>query len=69
MHPAISAWPSAFFYEGQIADAPGVLPGPGVGGRAAPWHAAPCFPPLAFWDCLEVGRGWAGLGWAELCIL
>ncbi|GAB4823482.1 hypothetical protein N2152v2_010528 [Parachlorella kessleri] len=54
MHPAIAAWPSAFFYDGRLTDAPGVAPGPaGAGGRAAPWHAMPCFPPLAFFDCLE----------------
>ena len=58
MHPAISAWPSSYFYEGRLLDAPGVAAGSGGGGggggRAAPWHATLCFPPLAFYDCLEV---------------
>ena len=59
MHPAISAWPSAFFYSGQLQDAAAVsaLPSGGGGGRSAPWHERPCFPPLAFWDCQEASAG------------
>lgn len=62
MHPAISAWPSAFFYQGRLLDAPAVRPGPdGTGGRAAPWHARRRLPPLAFWDCPQ-GRERGGGG-------
>lgn len=47
-------FPAAFFYSGRLRDAPAVLvQGADGGGRAAPWHARPCFPPLAFWDCKE----------------
>lgn len=46
MHPLICAWPSAFFYDRQLADAPGL-----TAARGAPFHALPCFPPLAFFDC------------------
>jgi hypothetical protein len=83
MHPAISAWPSAFFYSGQLQDAAALVVPPsgsnGSGGRSAPWHDRPCFPPLAFWDCREasagagrlrgrmheglVSRRWAGCCW------
>lgn len=34
MHPAISAFPSMYFYEGKLVDAPVVL----QGGRDAPFH-------------------------------
>jgi senataxin len=37
MHPAISAFPSAFFYEGALRDAPVVTSVT----RAAPWHPSP----------------------------
>ena len=47
MHPCISAWPSSFFYEGLLVDAPSVQ----GQGRAAPFHKDGCFPPLAFFDC------------------
>lgn len=47
MHPAISAWPSEYFYSGQLKDAPAVL----NTARTAPFHQTPCFPPLAFFDC------------------
>ncbi|KAL6777015.1 hypothetical protein ACKKBF_B19880 [Auxenochlorella protothecoides x Auxenochlorella symbiontica] len=47
MHPAISAWPARFFYDAELVD------GPGVHTLAAPFHAHRCFPPLAFFDCME----------------
>ena len=47
MHPAISAWPSSYFYAGYLKDAPAVL----GNSRSAPFHQTPCFPPLAFFDC------------------
>lgn len=50
MHPAISAWPSLFFYQGKLSDATSALPG-AVASRAADFHKRPCFPPLAFFDC------------------
>ncbi|KAK9830550.1 hypothetical protein WJX72_012414 [[Myrmecia] bisecta] len=56
MHPAISAWPSAFFYDGKLVDGRGIREG---GERDAAFHKQPCFPPLAFYDCLE-GRERAG---------
>ncbi|KAL4457300.1 hypothetical protein ABPG75_012165 [Micractinium tetrahymenae] len=63
MHPAISSWPAAFFYSGRLLDAPTVAAtGDGGGGRAAPWHARPCFPPLAFWDCREGRERGGGAG-------
>ena len=69
MHPAISAWPSSFFYSGQLQDAAAVVVPPsggggggGGGGRSAPWHERPCFPPLAFWDCREASAGAGRLG-------
>ncbi|KAK9903356.1 hypothetical protein WJX75_003688 [Coccomyxa subellipsoidea] len=49
MHPAISAWPSSYFYAGYLKDAPAVL----GNSRSAPFHQTPCFPPLAFFDCRE----------------
>ncbi|CAL8465380.1 g4916 [Coccomyxa elongata] len=57
MHPAISAWPSAYFYAGQLKDASAVL----GDARSAPFHQTPCFPPLAFFDCRE-GRESGGSG-------
>jgi len=50
MHPAISAWPSLFFYQGKLTDGTSALPG-AVVSRAADFHKRPCFPPLAFFDC------------------
>lgn len=50
MHPAISAWPARFFYDAELVD------GPDVHTLAAPFHAHRCFPPLAFFDCMEVKR-------------
>ena len=50
MHPAISAWPSLFFYQGKLTDGTSALPG-AVASRAADFHKRPCFPPLAFFDC------------------
>ena len=47
MHPAISAWPSRFFYAGRLSDAESVQ----GRGRAAAFHRQSCFPPLAFYDC------------------
>ena len=47
MHPAISAWPSRFFYAGRLSDADSVQ----GRGRAAAFHRQSCFPPLAFYDC------------------
>ena len=64
MHPAISAFPSAFFYSGRLQDDPALLP-PASGRGLAPWHAHSCFPPLAFWDCKEVQAGWDGAGSAR----
>lgn len=58
MHPAISAFPASFFYSGKLLDAAAVAGGGSAGaggGRTAPWHDRPCLPPLAFWDCREVG--------------
>ena len=48
MHPAISAWPSRFFYESKLLDGPELRDGTL---RKAPWHSRPCFPPIAFFDC------------------
>ena len=47
MHPAISAWPARFFYEGRLSDAESVQ----GRGRAAAFHRQSCFPPLAFYNC------------------
>ncbi|KAL0017843.1 hypothetical protein WJX77_008034 [Trebouxia sp. C0004] len=52
MHPAISAWPSLFFYQGKLIDGTSALPG-AVASRAADFHKRPCFPPLAFFDCQQ----------------
>ncbi|KAL0045065.1 hypothetical protein WJX82_006977 [Trebouxia sp. C0006] len=52
MHPAISAWPSLFFYQGKLTDGTSALPG-AVASRAADFHKRPCFPPLAFFDCQQ----------------
>ncbi|BDA50111.1 probable helicase SEN1 at C-terminar half [Coccomyxa sp. Obi] len=57
MHPAISAWPSAYFYASQLKDAPAVL----NDARSALFHQTLCFPPLAFFDCRE-GRESGGCG-------
>jgi senataxin len=46
MHPSISQWPSAFFYDAQLIDAPQVCGGE----REAAFHSHACFPPLCFWD-------------------
>ncbi len=48
MHPAISKWPSSFFYDCKLLDGPALKDG---SLRKAPWHSRPCFPPLAFFDC------------------
>ena len=48
MHPAISVWPSLFFYDRKLLDGPELRDG---SCRRAPWHSRPCFPPLAFFDC------------------
>ncbi|KAK9868262.1 hypothetical protein WJX84_007623 [Apatococcus fuscideae] len=58
MHPAISMWPSLFFYERKLLDGPELRDG---SCRRAPWHSRPCFPPLAFFDCQE-GRERSGAG-------
>lgn len=50
MHPAISAWPSLFFYQGKLTDGTSANPG-AAASRAADFHKRPCFPPLAFFDC------------------
>ena len=55
MHPAISAWPAARFYGGRLKDAVTAAD------RAAPFHAQPCFAPLAFFDCREVRLGGQGI--------
>ena len=47
MHPAIAAWPGAYFYDGLLADGAAVR----GGGRAAGFHGRACFPPLAIFDC------------------
>lgn len=62
MHPAISAWPAKYFYDAELVD------GPGVHALTAPFHSHPCFPPLAFFDCVKVTcqrTGLAGIacGW------
>lgn len=50
MHPAISAWPSLFFYQGKLKDGTSALAG-AVASRAADFHRKSCFAPLAFFDC------------------
>ena len=51
MHPLICGFISRTFYGGTLSDAPGMAEK-----TAAPWHASPCFGPLAFFDV----RGSAG---------
>jgi hypothetical protein len=65
MHPAISAWPSKFFYDGRLRDAPSVAGDRASGAassRAATFHRRACFGPLAFFDCQEVGCRDEGAG-------
>ena len=45
MHPLICGFISRTFYGGALSDAPGMAEK-----TAAPWHASPCFGPLAFFD-------------------
>lgn len=45
MHPLICSFISRAFYSGALADAPGMAEK-----TAAPYHAAPCFGPFAFFD-------------------
>ena len=47
MHPAISAWPSQYFYKGLLVDADSVR----SRGKAAGFHKRHCFAPLALYDC------------------
>ena len=47
MHPAISAWPSQYFYRGLLVDAESVRDQ----GKAAGFHKRRCFAPLALYDC------------------
>ena len=46
MHPAIAAWPSAYFYDGQLVTPPATHEE-----YSAAFHALAAFPPLAFYDC------------------
>lgn len=43
MHPNISAFPSAAFYNSLLADGPGM-----AAKTAQPWHGSSLFPPYAF---------------------
>ncbi|WIA30316.1 hypothetical protein OEZ86_000404 [Tetradesmus obliquus] len=45
MHPAISAFPSAEFYQGRLKDGEGVL-----AQTSRPWHSLRCFGPFAVFD-------------------
>lgn len=45
MHPLICGFISRTFYRGAVTDAPGMAEK-----TAAPWHASPCFGPLAFFN-------------------
>ena len=47
MHPKISVWPAAFFYDGKLVDGLSVA----AGNCSAGFHSKPCFPPLAVFDC------------------
>lgn len=47
MHPAISSWPSTYFYDSLLRDGEGITPLT----RRATFHDHPCFPPFAFFDC------------------
>ena len=57
MHPNIAAWPSAYFYDGQLVTPPATH-----GGYSAPFHALAAFPPLAFYDCRSAGLARFSLG-------
>jgi superfamily I DNA and/or RNA helicase len=57
MHPAISAWPSRWFYSGRLLDGAGV----DATSRGAPFHASPWRGPLVVWDCAD-GRERGGGG-------
>ena len=46
MHPSIAAWPSTYFYHGQLVTPPATHEG-----YSAAFHALAAFPPLAFYDC------------------
>lgn len=46
MHPDIAAWPSAYFYDGQLVTPPATH-----AQYSAAFHALAAFPPLAFYDC------------------
>lgn len=56
-HPAISAFPARFFYDGELADGAGV----DAASRGAPWHGRLAFAPMCVWDCQE-GRERSGGG-------
>lgn len=45
MHPLICSFISRAFYDGKLADAPGMAER-----TVAPWHAASCLGPLAFYN-------------------
>jgi senataxin len=61
MHPAISAWPSRWFYSGLLSDGAGV----DAASRGAPFHAGRggARGPFVVWDCAggrERGGGGGG---------
>ncbi|GFR50440.1 hypothetical protein Agub_g12661, partial [Astrephomene gubernaculifera] len=57
MHPHISRFPSAYFYDDELRDGETITPA----SRAAPCHSHPLFGPLVLLDCRE-GRERAGGG-------
>lgn len=59
MHPAIRSWPSSFFYEGRLVDAPSVTSSPDE-----PFYAAFPLRPYAFFDVAagREARGTAAAG-------
>ncbi|KAI8464074.1 MAG: AAA domain-containing protein [Monoraphidium minutum] len=63
MHPAISAWPGRWFYDGRLSDGAGV----DASSRGAPFHgrAGGARGPFVVWDCgdgRERGGGGGGGG-------
>ena len=58
MHPAISTFPSRFFYESLLLDGQGV----DSSSKGAPFHAQPCFGPWVVWDVQEGREALGGKG-------
>jgi senataxin len=54
MHPDISILPSRVFYDGKLADGPGM-----ADKTLQPWHATPAFAPYRFFN-IDAGRESAG---------